>query len=270
MISRAALSLSVSIMALVSVLYAASAYAQTPQATCAPGEVLVSGVGGSVACAPGFVAGASGNVGIKIGNAMPEEALDVRRSIIFGDGTRDEPPNHASDLIGRGPISNFDLDVHGSTARVNYLWNATNGYNIAVHQNAGYYLVDNEPASDFMQTVNPSGNPGAFFAFYSSSGGAAGSPIDWYPIAHFSGAKNIWLSPRGEASDFIIRETGRVGIGAADPGYKLDVNGAENASAYLVNGVAVDFKRPIVPPVCVGLNLLQFNGTQYVCTPMPH
>ena len=138
---------------------------------------------------------------------------------------------------------------------------ASDGYDIWTDKNAGNYLVKNEPASDFKQTINPSGNPGALFAFYTSSGGEAGAPIEWTPIAKFSGANHIWLSPRGEAADFIIRETGNVGIGTTAPQAKLDVGGIVNAASYTVNG------KPLpVPPVCLGEKMLQFDGTKFLCS----
>ncbi len=79
---------------------------------------------------------------------------------------------------------------------------------------------------------------------WNNAGGGAGNNLFLYT----AGAKPLYFGTDGAIRMTILPTSGNVGVGTTAPAYKLDVNGAINATSVLINGVAVGAGGVIAHP----------------------
>jgi hypothetical protein len=179
-----------------------------------------------------IVSGSSVGIGVTAGTS-PQAMLQVYPpttgtnldAIWFGNGgtTRTypatNPPSGGNSLVGRGNTSDYRLEIQSGNGRVNQYWNAYTDSG-----GTSRYIVSGEPAARMF--INVDGATNGVWAFSSAPAGTAGNAISWMQGAHIEPNNYLWLSPRGNPNDFYMTLGGSVGIGTANPGYTLEVNGS--------------------------------------------
>ena len=186
-----------------------------------------------------------------------------------GDGSMGQGPNGSSNTsVGAGSLAGPSGDSNSALGAYAASQNSTGAANVAVGNMALYHNLtsDGNTVLGAWAGENTIGDHNTFVGNQAAQGLTSGSfnTILGYNVASATlatGSNNIVIgtsnsvdTPAAGTSNFlnigniifatgmtgtVAAPAGNVGIGTTTPGYKLDVNGTINASAILINGVAV-------------------------------
>ena len=191
-------------------------------------QVYNNGAGSILALNP-----AGGNIGV--GTSAPRGRLDIplipagynADNLVLGGGTLPYPTsqyNGYGNIVFKGTTSDLRMMIQDGNGRLNTYWNAYT-------DSGGYkYIVSSEPAGREQMSISTDG----FWSFYGAPAGTAGGAITWTQAAYIEPNVSVWLSPRGNSTDFYVANGGNVGIGTISPTYKLSVNGTIGTKEVIV------------------------------------